>query len=111
MAMTHVEPIALYAASFAFGLLGFVNLYGSKHVQAVYRLWHFPHHWFRVIGLVELMVVILLVMPQTRIWGIFGGGMLAFATVATLLYQRQYLWSLLAILLLVSLVPASLARP
>jgi hypothetical protein len=37
--------------------------------------------------------------------------MITFVVIVTLLHHRQYLWSLPAMLLLVSLVPASLAHP
>jgi hypothetical protein len=56
------------------------------------------------------MAALFLIVPETRIWGIAAGGMIAFITVVTLLHHRQYLWSLPAMLLLMSLVPASLAR-
>jgi len=105
-----IARIALDVVSAIFGLTGLINLSGGAHVRAVYRLWHYPHHFYRIVGLVELMAVLFLVMPQTRVWGVAVAGMIAFIAVVTLLHHRQYLWSLPAMLLLVGLVPASLAH-
>jgi hypothetical protein len=105
-----IARIALDVVSAIFGLTGLINLSGGAYVRAVYRLWHYPHHFYRIVGLVELMATLFLAVPQTRVWGIAAGGMIAFIAVVTLLHHRQYLWSLSAMLLLVSLVPASLAR-
>jgi hypothetical protein len=105
-----IARIALDVVSAIFGLTGLLNLSGGTYVRAVYRLWRYPHHFYRIVGLAELMAALFLVVPQTRIWGIAAGAMIAFITVVTLLHHRQYLWSLPAMMLLVCLVPASLAR-
>lgn len=89
---------------------GLLNLSGSTHVRAVYCLWHYPHQFYRIVGLVELVAALFLIVSETRVWSIAAAGIIMFVTVVTLLHHRQYLWSLLAILLLVSLIPASLVR-
>ena len=111
MTISLIARLAVDVVSAIFALTGLINLSGSTHMRAVYRLWHYPHHFYRVVGVVELMAALFLVVPETRVWGIAAGGMITFVVVVTLLHHRQYLWSLPAMLLLVSLIPASLARP
>ena len=110
MTIAIIAQAAVDMLSAIFALAGLVHLSSSTHLRAIYRLWHYPHHFYRIVGLVELMATLFLAVPQTRVWGIAAGGMIAFIAVVTLLHHRQYLWSLSAMLLLVSLVPASLAR-
>jgi len=111
MTIPLITRLAVDVVSAIFALTGLINLSGSTHMRAVYRLWRYPHHFYRVVGVAELMVALFLIVPETRVWGIAAGGMITFIVIVTLLHHRQYLWSLPAMLLLVSLVPASLARP
>ena len=110
MRVLTIAPVAVNVVSGIFTLTGLINLSGSTAMRAVYRLWRYPHHFYRVVGVAELMVALFLMLPQTRIWGIAAGGVITFIVIVTLLHHRQYLWSLPAMLLLVALVPASLAR-
>ena len=108
--MIHFARIALYAVIAIFSLTGLLNLGGEGHLTAVYRLWRYPHHFNRIVGLAELLTALFLILPETRVWGIAAAGIMAFITVITLLHHRLYAWSLPVMLLLISLVPASLAR-
>jgi hypothetical protein len=112
MAMTIpiIAQVAVDVLSAIFALTGLVNLSGSTRLRVVYRLWHYPHNFYRIVGLAQLMAALFLIVPETRIWGIVAGGTIIFIATVTLLHHRQYLWSLPVMLLLVSLVPASLAR-
>ena len=111
MTIPLIARLAADVVSAIFALTGLTNLSGSTHMRALYRLWHYPHHFYRIVGVAELMVALFLIVPETRVWGIAGGGMITFIVIVTLLHHRQYLWSLPAMLLLVGLVPASLAPP
>jgi hypothetical protein len=111
MTIPLIARLAVDMVSAIFALTGFINLSGSTHMRAVYRLWRYPHRFYRIVGVAELMVALFLIVPETRVWGIAAGGMITFIVIVALLNHRQYLWSLPAILLLVSLVPASLAHP
>jgi DoxX-like family len=112
MAMTIpiIAQVAVDVLSAIFALAGLVNLSGSTRLRVVHRLWHYPHNFYRIVGLAQLMAALFLIVPETRIWGIVAGGTIIFVVTVTLLHHRQYLWSLPVMLLLVSLVPASLAR-
>jgi hypothetical protein len=109
MTVLTIAPAAVNVVSGIFAIAGIVNLSGSAHVRAAYRLWRYPPHFYRVIGVMELMTALFLMLPQTRIWGVAASGFVIFGSIVTLLNHRQYLWSLPAMLLLVALVPASLA--
>jgi hypothetical protein len=111
MTIPLITRLAVDVVSAIFALTGLINLSGSTHMRAVYRLWRYPHHFYRVVGVAELMVALFLIVPETRVWGVAAGGMIIFIVIVTLLHHRQYLWSLPAMLLLASLVPASLAHP
>ena len=105
-----IARLAVDAVSAVFALGGLVNLGGTRHLLAVYRLWHYPDNFYRIVGLAQLLAALFLIVPETRIWGIAAGGMIVFVAIVTLLHHRQYLWSLPAMLLLAALIPASLAR-
>jgi hypothetical protein len=110
MTIPLIARLAVDVVSAIFALAGLINLGGSTHMRAVYRLWHYSHHFYRIVGVAQLTVALFLIVPETRVWGIAAGGMITFVVIVTLLHHRQYLWSLPAMLLLVSLVPASLAH-
>jgi hypothetical protein len=110
MTIPIIAQLAVDVVSAIFAVGGLINLSGGTRLRAVYRLWHYPHDFYRIVGLGQLMAALFLVVPETRIWGITACGMFAFIATVTLLHHRQYLWSLLIMLLLVSLVPASLAH-
>ncbi len=110
MTIPIIARLAVGLVSATFCLAGLINLSDSTHVRAVYRLWHYPHNFYRMVGLTQLMAALFLIVPETRIWGIAASGMITFIATVTLLHHRQYLWSLPVVLLLVSLVPASLAH-
>jgi hypothetical protein len=111
MTIPLIARLAVDVVSAVFALTGLINLSGSTHLRAVYRLWHYPLHFYRIVGVAELMVALFLIVPETRVWGIAAGGMITFIMIVSLLHHRQYLLSLPAMLLLVSLVPASLTPP
>jgi hypothetical protein len=110
MTITMIAQSAVDVVSTTFGLAGLINLSGNTHVRAVYRLWRYPHNFHHVVGIAELTAALFMIVPETRVWGIAASGMIVFVAIVTLLHHRQYLWSLPALLLLVSLVPASLAH-
>jgi hypothetical protein len=110
MTLPIIAQVAVDVLSAIFALVGLIHLSSIRHLRAIYRLWHYPHHFYRFVGVTEVMAALFLIVPETRIWGIVAGGMISFVAVVTLLHHRQYFWSLPVMLLLVSLVPASLAH-
>ena len=110
MASPIIAGLAVDILSAIIALVGLISLSGSTHFRTVYRLWQYPHNFYRIVGLTELMVALFLIVPETRIWGITASGMIACITTMTLLHHRKYFWPLPAVLLLVTLVPVSLAH-
>jgi hypothetical protein len=110
MTIPIIAQVAVDVLSATFALAGLINLSGSTHLRAVYRIWHYPHNFYRIVGSAQLMTALFLIVPETRIWGIGAGGMIIFVATVTLLYHRQYVWSLPAIVLLMGLIPALMAH-
>ncbi len=109
MILSDLAVLTLYGATAAFMVAGLVNLSGAPLVRSAFRAWDYPANFHRVVGVLELAVTIFLVIPQTRIWGVFLGGFITFFSVVTLLRHGRYGWSVPAMLLLVALVPVSFA--
>jgi hypothetical protein len=110
MTIPIIAQVAVDVLSATFALAGIIHLSGSIYLRAVYRIWHYPHNFHRIVGLTQLMTALFLIVPEMRIWGIGAGGMITFVATVTLLYHRQYVWSLPAIVLLMGLIPALMAH-
>ena len=109
MTVSNIFGLAFYGVTGLFLLAAVINLSGHAVVRSAYRAWDYPANFYRTVGAVEALVVLFLAVPQTRIWGVILGGLMAFFSVVTLLKNRQYGWSIPAMLLLATLAPASLA--
>ena len=110
MTITEVEILVAYGLAALFGLAGLVNVMGNSAIRAVYRFWHYPRQFYRVVGGLELLTAFFLAVPQLRIWGVILGGFIAFFAVVTLLNHRHYAMSVPGMLLLMLLVPAALGH-
>jgi hypothetical protein len=109
MTISDLFGLAFYGITGLFLLAAMVNLSGHPVVKAAYRSWNYPANFYRTVGAIEVLVVLFLALPQTRIWGVILGGSVAFFSVVTLLKNRQYGWSLPGMLLLATIVPATFA--
>lgn len=105
-----IARLAVDAVSAVFALGGLISLSGITRLRAVYHLWHYPDNFYRIAGLAQLTAALFLTVPETRVWGIAASGMIIFVTTVTLLHHRQYFWSVPAIILLMTLIPASMAH-
>jgi hypothetical protein len=110
MTITELETLVAYGLVALFGFAGLVNVTGNSAVRAVYRFWHYPRQFYRVVGALELLTALFLAVPQLRIWGIILGGLIAFFAVVALLNHRHYAMSVPGMLLLMLLVPAALGQ-
>ena len=92
--MTIVQiPIAAGVAwllAFAFGGAGLFNAFGGAAVQAGFVRWGYPAWWNFVTAAIELLGAALIVVPETRIWGLALGAMVLLAAIATVIYRREY---------------------
>jgi hypothetical protein len=92
-------------------VVGFINLAGPRKLRETYANWEFPPRFYLVAGVFEVTAAAFLAVPELRLWGIVLAGLIAFGAVVTLLNQRRYLSAIPAIILMVALLPASLAVP
>jgi hypothetical protein len=90
---------------------GFVNLAGPRKLREAYANWEFPPRFYLVAGVLEVTAATFLAVPDMRIWGIALAGLIAFGAVVTLFNQRRYWSAVPAIILMLALLPASLAVP
>ena len=94
-----------------FGTSGLLHLAGPRFVRVAYRHWGFPNNAHRVIGILEILAALFLSNPITRIWGVILAGFLIFFATVALLNHGKYIYSLPGLILMLALVPASLAGP
>ena len=94
-----------------FALSAIIDLAGGRRIRAQFRAWRRPRQFFRVMGVLQLITALFLAVPQLRIWGIVLAGLVTFFWVVTLLNHRQWSWAAAGMLLMLALVPASLAIP
>lgn len=94
-----------------FGISAVLHLAGPRFLRAAYRRWRFPTNTHLVVGVLEFLTALFLSNPITRIWGVLLAGFISFAAVVTLLNHGKYAHSVPVMLLMVALVPASLAGP
>jgi hypothetical protein len=108
MTLSDVMDVMFYAVTGLFLVAALINLSGVPVVRATDRAASYPANFYRVVGAIEALVVLFLAVPQTRIWGVILGGLVVFFSTVTLLKNRQYAWSVPAMLVLAALAPASL---
>ena len=107
---THDLPHLLAAALTAiFALTAVVELTGARYIRSHYRHWRHPRRFYRVTGALQLLAALFLAMPQLRISGILLAGFVLFLWVVTLLNHRQWRWAAAGMVMMMALVPASLA--
>ena len=94
-----------------FGASGLLHLAGPSFVSRAYRRWGFPSNAHRVIGVLEILTALFLSNPVTRIWGVILAAFIIFFGTFALVNHGKYVYSLPGLILMLALVPASLAGP
>ena len=102
--------IAWFIAA-VFAVSALVHLAAPGFIRRAYENWGFPPKFYRVTGLFELLAAAFLADPLTRIWGVVLAALIMFVAIVKLLEGRQYAYTIPGIVVLVALVPASLAGP
>ncbi len=92
-------------------VVGLANMAGPRRLREIYARWEFPKRFYLVAGILELTAAAFLAIPEWRIWGIALAALIMFGAVVTLFNQRRYLYAVPGIVLMLALVPASLAVP
>jgi uncharacterized membrane protein YphA (DoxX/SURF4 family) len=76
--------------AFAFAGAGLFNAIGGAAVQAQFMRWGYPAWWNFVTAALEVLGAALIVLPETRIWGLALGAMVLIAAIATVTWRREY---------------------
>jgi hypothetical protein len=92
-----------------FGLSGVLHAAGPQFIRRAYERWDFPPDFHRVAAVVALLTAAFLIEPTTRVFGAILAAMVLVVMVVALLQNRQYGWSVLGILFLIVLIPASVS--
>lgn len=108
MTLSDVMDVIFITVTGLFLVTAMINICGVPLVRSADRASVRPANFYRVIGAMEALVALFLAVPQIRIWGVILGGLLVFFAVVNLLKNRQYAWSVPAMLVLAALAPASL---
>ena len=86
-------PIASAIAwllAFAFTGAGIFNAMGGAVVHAQFQRWGYPAWWNFITAALEMLSAALIVLPETRIWGLALGAVVLIAAIATLTWRREY---------------------
>jgi Ni/Fe-hydrogenase subunit HybB-like protein len=59
-------------------------------VKAQFMRWGYPAWWNFVTAALELLSAALIVLPETRIWGLALGATVLIAATATVTWRREY---------------------
>ncbi len=94
-----------------FGAGGLLHLAGPDFLRFAYRRWGFPANTHRVVGVLGILAALFLSNPVTRIWGVILAGFIIFFATVALLNQGKYIYSVPGLILMLALIPASLAGP
>ena len=86
-----------------------VQLLSPVFVRRAYEHWEYPPKFYRVTGLIQLLIALFLAVPQTRIWGVILAVLVLFVAEITLLKNEQYMWSVPGIVVMIALIPAAFA--
>lgn len=88
-----------------------LHLVAPRFVRKAYERWGFPPGFYRVTGMVNLLAAVFLSDSLTRIWGVALAALILFVAIVKLLDKRQYTYTIPGIVVLIALIPASLAGP
>jgi len=109
--MLSVPTLDALVLSGLFGAGGLLHMAGPAFVRRAYRNWGFHSKAHRVVGVLQILTALFLSNPVTRIWGVILAGFIIFFATVALLNRGKYAYSVPGLLLMLALVPASLAGP
>ena len=69
---------------------GLFNAIGGTAVQAEFIRWGYPAWWNFVTAALEILSAALIVLSETRIWGLALGAMVLISAMATVIWHRDY---------------------
>lgn len=85
-----IQPWALYAVIAVFAIGAIVNLLAPGSIRSDYVRWGYPEGFRLVTAMLEASVVVLILLPSTRLSGLVLGGLIMLAAIATLVRAGEY---------------------
>ena len=85
-----VASAMAWLLAFAFAGAGLFNAIGGAAVQAQFQRWGYPAWWNFITAALELLSAALIVLPETRIWGLALAATVLIAAIATVTRLRDY---------------------
>ncbi len=76
--------------AFAFAGAALFNAIGGPAVQAQFLRWGYPAWWNFITAALEMLSAALIVVPETRIWGLALGAAVLIAAIATVTWRGEY---------------------
>src|SRR6476661_8634170 len=86
--MTHVVSVCLLVAGL-FGA-GLYNAIGTSATQSSFIRWGYPRWWGSLTGGLEMVSVVLITLPASRVVGLALGAAIILAAVLTVLRHREF---------------------
>ena len=92
MSILHVSTVnaAAWLLALAFTGAGIGNAVGGAAIQAQFKRWGYPAWWNFVTSALEVLDAVLIVLPETRIFGLVLGAVVMIAATATIISRREY---------------------
>jgi hypothetical protein len=85
-----VASAMAWLLAFAFAGAGIFNAIGGAVVQARFLRWGYPAWWNYITAALEMLSAALIVVPETRIWGLALAAIILVAAIATVTRLRDY---------------------
>ena len=86
-----VASAMAWLLAFAFAGAGLFNAIGGAVVQTQFLRWGYPAWWNFITAALEMLSAALIVLPETRIWGLALGAIVLIAAIATVTWRREYM--------------------
>ena len=86
-------PIAstfAWLLAFAFAGAGIFNAMGGAAVQAQFLRWGYPAWWNFLTAALEILSAALIILPDTRIWGLAVGAIVLIGAISTVAWRQDY---------------------
>jgi len=92
MSIFHISivNVAAWLLALAFTGAGIGNAAGGAAIQAQFQRWGYPAWWNFVTAALELFDAVLIILPETRLFGLALGAVVMIAATATVIWRREY---------------------
>jgi uncharacterized membrane protein YphA (DoxX/SURF4 family) len=92
MSIFHISlgNVVAWLLAFAFTGAGIGNAAGGAAIQAQFQRWGYPAWWNFVTAALEVLDAVLIVLPETRLFGLALGAVVMIVATATVIWRREY---------------------